>query len=131
MTPFAGVCLAPYACSVQLGLCYDPNTGYVRDPATNDWAEPPRGVLGCAQDQVFWPKFNLCYIPETGWIYNPTGAQAGWQFYGLDYTQDKRPEGDAGGCAVGSAPVSSHRASWMLIGLLGAAFGLSARRRRS
>ena len=93
-----------------------------------DWTKPPRGVAGCAQDQVFWPKFDLCYIPETGWIYNPT--QGGWVFYGLDFTDGKRPESD-GSCAIDGAPGTSRGSSWMLMGLLGAALGLSFRRRNS
>lgn len=122
---------APHACSTELNLCYDTNTGYVWDPSQRggmgDWTKPPRGVAGCAQDQVFWPKFDLCYIPETGWIYNP--SQGGWVFYGLDFTEGKRPESD-GSCAIDGAPGTSRGSSWMLMGLLGAAFGLSVRRRR-
>jgi endo-1,4-beta-D-glucanase Y len=125
---------APYACSTTLNLCYDTNTGYVWDPSQRgglgDWTKPPRGVGPCAADQVFWPKFppGLCYIPETGWIYNP--AQGGWVFYGLDFTEGKKPESD-GSCAIAGAPGSSRGSSWMLMGLLGASLGLSFRRRRS
>jgi endo-1,4-beta-D-glucanase Y len=123
---------APYACSTELNLCYDTNTGYVWDQSQRggmgDWTKPPRGVAGCAADQVFWPKFDLCYIPETGWIYNPT--QGGWVYYGLDFTEGQRPESD-GSCAIDGAPGSSRGSSWMLMGLLGAALGLSFRRRGS
>lgn len=122
---------APYACSTQLNLCYDMNTGYVWDPSRNAWTAPPRGAAGCGTDQVFWPKFNLCYIPETGWIYNPTGPQAGWQFYGIDYTEGKKPKGEASSCAIDGAPGTSRGSSWMLMGLLGAALGLSVRRRNA
>ena len=121
---------APYSCSTELNLCYDTTTGYVWDatqPPAGAWTKPPRGVAGCAADQVFWPKFDLCYIPETGWIYNP--AQGGWVFYGIDFEANKKPKGEASSCAIDGAPGSSRGSSWMLMGLLGAAFGLSFRRR--
>lgn len=123
---------APAACSVELGLCYDQTTGYVWDPSQNGWSQPPRGVAGCALDQVFWPKFGLCYIPETGWIYNPVAtaeAPAGWQFYGLDYTEGKRPAADDSGCSVSGVPGGDASSKWLLVGLLGAAMGMAYRRR--
>jgi endo-1,4-beta-D-glucanase Y len=117
---------APYNCSVPLSLCYDMTTGYVWNPNTGGWTQPPKGVAGCAADQVFWPKFGYCYVPDTGWIFNPTvGA---WQFYGIDYTEGKKPEADSG-CAVSGAGANGTGSSWMLVGLLGAALGLSYRRR--
>ena len=123
---------APALCSVPLGLCYDQTTGYVWDPSQNTYTQPPRGVLGCAADQRYWPKFGLCYIPETGWIYNPNAsatAPAGWQFYGIDYTEGKRPPADDSGCSVANVPGSDAGSKWMFVGLLGAALGLRLRRR--
>ncbi|HTV19595.1 MAG TPA: glycosyl hydrolase family 8 [Polyangiaceae bacterium] len=125
---------APALCSVPLGLCYDANTGYVWSPMQNTYTQPPRGVQGCAADQVYWPKFGLCYIPETGWIYNPVAtanAPAGWQFYGIDYTQNKKPPAEDSGCSVASAPGSDAGSKWMFAGLLGAALGLTMRRRKA
>jgi endo-1,4-beta-D-glucanase Y len=124
----AATACAPYACSVPLSLCYDMNTGYVWNPNTNGWTQPPRGVAGCAADQVFWPKFNSCYVPETGWIYNAAAVPPAWQFYGIDYTANKKPEADSG-CTVSGAGANGSGSSWMLVGLLGAALGLSYRRR--
>lgn len=123
-----GVC-APALCSVQLGLCYDETTGYVWSPTQNTYTQPPRGVLGCAADQVFWPKFNLCYVPETGWIFNPTATPPAWEFYGIDYTLGKEPPADDGGCSVGGVPGGKAGSQWLLVGLLGAALGLRYRRR--
>ena len=118
---------APALCSTELNLCYDGATGYVYDASQGRYTQPPRGRAGCAPDQVFWPLYKMCYIPETGWIYNPT---AGWQFYGIDYTEGQRPPGEASSCAVGGAPGSTSSGSgWMLMGLLGTAVGLSFRRR--
>lgn len=114
-----------YPCSVELGLCYDPATGYVGNAGA--WTQPPRGVLGCGFDQVYWPLFGACYIPETGWIYNQQAGQ--WQWYGVNYTEGERPPADSSGCALGSAPATRGGASWMLVGLLGAALGLRSRRR--
>jgi endo-1,4-beta-D-glucanase Y len=132
--PGAGSCTAanptvcaPAACSVELGLCYDPGTGYVWSPTQNTYTQPPRGVQGCAADQVYWPKFGFCYIPETGWIYNRGVMQ--WQFYGIDYTEGKRPPGDAGGCSVSGGVGRESGSHWLLMGLLGAALGLTYRRR--
>ena len=116
-----------YSCSTVLGLCYETTNGYVWNPNTNSWTEPPKGVGGCDADQVYWPKFGYCYLPETGWIFNPE-VQA-WQFYGIDYTEKKEPAGDDSGCAVSGAGASRSESSWMLVGLLGAALGLSYRRR--
>ncbi len=118
---------APAACSVELGLCYDPGTGYVWSPTQNTYTQPPKGVQGCAADQVYWPKFGFCYIPETGWIYNRGVMQ--WQFYGIDYTEGKRPPGDAGGCSVSGGVGRESGSNWLLMGLLGAALGLTYRRR--
>ncbi len=118
---------APYACSIPLGLCYDTNTGYVRDPSTNSWSKPPYGVAGCASDQVYWPKYGFCYRPDTGWIFN-TGTMS-WEWYGVDYTEGQRPPGEDSGCAVSGAPAGRGGSSWMLLGLVGAVFGLASRRR--
>lgn len=122
-----GVC-APALCSIQLGLCYDPNTGYVRDPSTGTWAQPPGNYPGCGQGQVFWPKFagGLCYVPETGYIWNTTTNQ--WEFYGIDYTEGKKLPADDS-CDVSGAPGGRDGSGWAIVGLLGAAFGLSYRRR--
>lgn len=132
--PGAGSCTAanptvcaPAACSVELGLCYDPGTGYVWSPTQNTYTQPPKGVQGCAADQVYWPKFGFCYIPETGWIYNRGVMQ--WQFYGIDYTEGKKPPGDAGGCSVSGGVGRESGSNWLLMGLLGAALGLTYRRR--
>ena len=118
---------APAACSVELGLCYDQTTGYVWDPSQNGWSQPPRGQAGCAVDQVFWPLFGFCYIPETGWIYNTNVME--WQFYGLDYTEGKRPAADDSGCSVSGVPGGDASSKWLLVGLLGAAMGMAYRRR--
>jgi endoglucanase len=119
---------APFACSVQLGLCYDPNTGYVRDPSTNDWALPPVGYPGCGPGQVFWPKFppGVCYEPESGFIWNTSTNR--WEFYGVDFTQDKEAKTDDSGCNVSSAG-NQRGSGWMLAGLLGMALSLAYRRR--
>jgi endoglucanase len=123
------VCGVGFSCSVELGLCYDPNTGYVRDPSTNDWALPPTGYPGCSPGQVFWPKFppGLCYVPDTGYIWNPQENE--WQFYGVDYTQGKERAAEDSGCDMSGVPGERHGSSWMLVGLLGAALGWSYRRR--
>jgi hypothetical protein len=138
-TPGAGSCTAqtqagcaPAACSIPLGLCYDPATGYVWSPAQATYTEPPRGVLPCGPDQVSLPtspEVTLCYIPETGWIYNPTGTPPGWQFYGVNYTRGENPEAEDSGCAVNGAPASRSGSSWLLVGLLGTALGFAYRRR--
>jgi hypothetical protein len=121
-------CGAPYACSVRIGLCYDTVTGYVYNPTTLGWTEPPGGpTVGCGADQVFWPLINSCYDPETGWAYNEAMRQ--WQWYGVDYTSQKRPPADDAGCAVSGVPAGKGGSSWLLLGLLGAAFGLASRRR--
>ncbi len=137
--PGAGSCTAqtqtacaPAACSIPLGLCYDPATGYVWSPTQATYTEPPRGVLGCGLDQVALPtspEVTLCYIPETGWIYNPTGTPPGWQFYGVDYTRGQNPPADDSGCAVNGAPTGRAGSSWLLVGLLGTALGFAYRRR--
>jgi hypothetical protein len=119
---------APYACSVPLSLCYDQTTGYVWNPTTNGWTQPPSGVAGCAADQVYWPLFNACYVPDTGWIWNASAVPPQWQFYGIDYTANKKPSADSG-CTVSGAGANGSGSSWMLVGLLGAALGLSYRRR--
>jgi endo-1,4-beta-D-glucanase Y len=123
----SAVCGAGFMCSVELGLCYDPVTGYVRDPATNDWALPPFGYPGCGPEQVFWPKYNLCYVPDTGYIWNTQTNK--WEFYGVDYTEGKERTSDDSGCDVSGAGGERNASSWMLVGLLGAALGLSYRRR--
>jgi endo-1,4-beta-D-glucanase Y len=120
---------APAACSIELQLCYDPTTGYVWDPSQNTYTQPPRGVQGCAADQVYWPKFGYCYIPETGWIYNPTVMPPAWQFYGIDYTEGKKPEADDSGCSISGVAGGEAGSKWLLVGLLGAALGLTYRRR--
>jgi endo-1,4-beta-D-glucanase Y len=120
-------CGAPYACSVRIGLCYDTVTGYVFNPNVMDWTAPPPGPAGgCGTDQVFWPLINSCYIPETGWAFNEGLRE--WQWYGIDYTLGKRPPADSG-CAVSGVPAGTGGSSWLLVGLLGAAFGLVSRRR--
>lgn len=120
-------CGAPYACSVRLGLCYDTATGYVYNPTTLQWTQPPPGPAGgCATDQVFWPLINSCYVPDTGWAFNEAAGQ--WQWYGIDYTSGKRPPADDG-CAVSGVAAGSGSSSWGLLGLLGAALGLASRRR--
>ena len=116
-----------FSCSTTLGLCYETTNGYVWNPNVNAWTAPPQGVGGCDAGQVFWPKFNYCYIPDTGWIFNPDAQM--WQFYGVDYTAGKKPEGGDSGCAVSGAGASGSESGWMLVGLLGAALGLSYRRR--
>jgi hypothetical protein len=121
------VCGQGYLCSVQLGLCYDPATGYVRDPATNNWALPPLGYPGCGPDQAFWPKYNTCYVPDTGFIWNTQLNR--WEFYGIDYTEGKDFESADSGCDLSGSTGSRSGSSWMLVGLLGAALGLSYRRR--
>jgi endo-1,4-beta-D-glucanase Y len=114
-----------YKCSLQLGLCYAPESGFVWSPAQKDWTEPPFGVAGCAADQVFWPKFNLCYEPESGYIYNTTDKE--WQYYGDHYTEGK--DASDSGCAVSGAPISRGTSGWWAVGLFGAALGLARRRR--
>jgi len=123
-----GVC-APALCSVELGLCYDDATGYVWDPSQNRYTQPPKGVLGCGPDQVYWPKYKLCYVPDTGWIFNPTATPPAWEFYGIDYEQGKYPPGEDSGCSVANVPGSHEGSKWLLVGLLGAALGLTYRRR--
>jgi MYXO-CTERM domain-containing protein len=113
---------------VPLGLCYDETNGYVWDPAQNRYTQPPKGVQGCAIDQVYWPKFGFCYLPDTGWIYNTAAVPPAWQFYGIDYTEGKRPPAD-GGCSVSGGAGRESGSSWLLVGLLGAALGLTYRRR--
>jgi MYXO-CTERM domain-containing protein len=108
-------------------------TGYVFDVSQNAWTEPPKGVNGCAADQVFWPKFDLCYIPETGFIFNPAALPppGRWEFYGVDYTQGKAAPSDEGGCAVSGVPTGRDSSGWWIVGLLGAALGGLAYRRRA
>jgi hypothetical protein len=135
LAPASNVCsaanpnvCAPFMCSVELGLCYDPNTGYVRDPSTNDWALPPTGYPGCSPGQVFWPKFGgVCYEPESGYIWNNDDDE--WQFYGVDFTEGKEREAADSTCDVSGVPGGRAGTGWMLVGLLGAALGLSYRRR--
>jgi endo-1,4-beta-D-glucanase Y len=117
---------APALCSTELGLCYDPTTGYVRDPSTGGWAQPPRTYPGCGPDQVFWPKYDLCYVPETGYIWNTTTNR--WEFFGVDYTEGKELPEDST-CDVSGAPGGRAGSGWAIVGLLGAALGLSYRRR--
>jgi MYXO-CTERM domain-containing protein len=119
---------APFECSVQLGLCFDRNTGYVRDPATNDWALPPP-YAGCGPGQVYWPKFGdgLCYDPNSGYIWNTQTNR--WEFYGIDFVERKEFEAEDSSCDVSGTPGHRHGWSWAFVGLLGAAYGLSYRRR--
>jgi MYXO-CTERM domain-containing protein len=113
-----------YKCSLQLGLCYVPETGYVWSPAQNDWTKPPFGVAGCAKDQVFWPKYSECYVPDTGYIYNSVKKE--WQYFGDNYTEGKDP---VDGCSVSGMPTGRNSSGWWAVGLLGTAFGLAYRRR--
>jgi hypothetical protein len=117
---------APALCSTELGLCYDPATGYVGDPTTRTWSEPPRTYPGCGPGQVFWPKYDLCYVPETGYIWNTTTNR--WEFYGIGYTEGKELPDDST-CDVSGAPGGRDGSGWAIVGLLGAALGLSYRRR--
>ena len=114
-------CAAPSS-----GSATTPTTGYVGDPSTNAWSEPPRNYPGCGPDQVFWPKYDLCYVPETGYIWNTTTNQ--WEFYGIDYTERKELPEDSS-CDVSGAPGGRDGSGWAIVGLLGAALGLSYRRR--
>jgi MYXO-CTERM domain-containing protein len=117
-------CGAPFLCSTQLSLCYDPATGYVYDAARSRWSRPPQGP--CDLDQVFLPTIGTCYVPETGYAYNIGNAR--WEFYGVDFVQGQEPAAD-GGCAVSGVPADRSASGWWLVGLVGAAFGLAYRRR--
>jgi endo-1,4-beta-D-glucanase Y len=122
------VCGATAMCSLQLGLCYDPATGYVVDPATGQWALPPEGYPGCGPNQVFWPKFGgVCYEPDSGFIWSTVNNR--WEFYGVDFTEGKERETEDSTCDVSGVPGGRAGAGWMLVGLLGAALGFSYRRR--
>jgi endo-1,4-beta-D-glucanase Y len=122
------VCGATAMCSLQLGLCYDPATGYVVDPATGQWALPPEGYPGCGPNQVFWPKFGgVCYEPDSGFIWSTLNNR--WEFYGIDFTEGKERETEDSTCDVSGVPGGRAGGGWMLAGLFGAALGFSFRRR--
>lgn len=118
-----------FLCNPTLGLCYEPQFGYVWDQSLNGgqggWAQPP--PHNCGAGYVFWPLVNLCYDPETGYVYNTTTMR--WEYYGDQYTQG---QDDAGGsdsaCGITTSAPSGQSTPWFALGLLGLAVGLRRRR---
>lgn len=122
-------CGGEFKCSRELSLCWEPTYGYVWNPTANAWQQPPKNVLGCGPDYVFWPKQNGCYDPDSGYAFNPSTLV--WVYVGDYYTTGRDSSGSAdGGCSVGLASSRSTN-GWMLAGLLGTAIGLARRRRHA
>jgi hypothetical protein len=108
-------------CSVQLGLCYDPTTGYVWDQGQMRWTQPPAGPCTTG---VFWPVAGTCYDPESGYFFNPmTGV---WEYFGDWYTQGEDDPPEDSGCGIAATRGGS--AALTLLAPL--ALGLAMRRRR-
>ncbi len=117
---------APYLCSPGLGLCYDRSTGYVWNPNTRDWRQPPE--YGCGATYVFLPGTEACYDPATGYYYDQ--AEMTWKYWGDNYSEGPDPVPvDGDGCSVSAAGRGdAERGAWLAVGLLGAAFALRRRR---
>lgn len=134
--PASAQSCAPAAFSAQLGLCYDPVTGFVRDPATGQLTPPPP-VQWCGEDEarpgtfnVWWPLLPGCYSPVSGYGFSEQLGR--WVYVGTNFTRgEPLSSDDTKGCAVsGAGAERSGDGRLALLGLLGVA-ALWRRRRRS
>jgi len=132
-------------CSTKLWLCYDPQTGYVADPASaTGWSLPPQqfdkdgdGIRDddCGTGHTFWQLvgngFGACYDPVSGFAFNELTNM--WQFVGENYTMGQIGGGGSdSGCSVSNGVGHDEPAQRLPLALsvaLGAVATLRYRRR--